>query len=466
MKRFYKALLSCVLMLAMLLCSVQGFVATEPAEIVCGNVTGSAGDRVTVAVSVVNNPGFSYLEMTPTYDSKLTLVGVTNGTLFSDLEQGLQYIWSADEDVTKDGLLMTFTFEIPEGTPYGNYSVGFIMRTCGNNNEQSVPFTVKGGTVTVAEAKSSIAEASFELSSSINANFYVSLAAAHQGAKMRFTMNQQETIVEGVASDRNGYQLYCFEGIAPQCMGDSIKAELILNGEVLDTLENYSVRSYCDMVYASSAGALGISQAKYNASKTLIADLLEYGAMSQLYKNYKTNSLVNEGITGQSTFVELDPLDWDKELGATSTIGTEFTGANVWFDNEIQLCFKFTAPNCTEDNFSVRISDSFTSELIAEYTLSDFEVISAEDSYYGIMTSSIPVSQFGRYLTVTLNSITIKRGQKVVTSIQTLDYYSVNAYIFSKQNNRDPNGELTPMAKLARAAYCYGDSAAIYDSVN
>ncbi|MBR3836723.1 MAG: hypothetical protein IKJ74_01140 [Clostridia bacterium] len=321
-----------------------------------------------------------------------------------------------------------------------------------------------GAERTVDEADSFIEELSFELNSSINANFYVNLAAAHQGAKMRFTMNGQVTEVEGELSDRNGFWLYCFEGLSPQCMGDTICAELIFDDVVLDELNDYSVRAYCDMLFASSAEELGISQEKYAAAKTMVADLLEYGAMSQLYRNYKTDSLVNEGITGQSTFVELEADLWDKKLGATTKAGTELVGANVWFANEIQLYFKFTAPDCTDSDFSVKITDTVTG-VTREYTLSDFEVLSAEDSLYGILSDPIPVSHFGHHFTVTLNSITDDGGNKTETVLQQMDQYGVNAYIFSKQNNHDASDELTPMAKLARAAFCYGKSAATYEQM-
>lgn len=123
--------------------------ASGTPAIVCDSVECNAGEQITVNVSVENNPGFTYLEMTPVYSSELTFVKVTNGELISDFTKGKQYVWSADDDVTTDGVLMTFTFDVAKTVASGDYSVGFIVRTCGNFNEESVEFAVQSGKVTV-----------------------------------------------------------------------------------------------------------------------------------------------------------------------------------------------------------------------------------------------------------------------------------------------------------------------------
>ena len=470
-----KKIVSLLLVMVLCLCTAIPVFAAGAGTIEVGSVTAKVGSTVEVPISIANNPGINYLKLKVSYDSTvLTMVSepVPTSLITGSFTPGekltnnpYSMVWVGTGNSTGNGTIVTLKFKVSETAPLASTTVSVAVDECYNSADNSVPLSTKSGTVTVKEAGSSIEEASFQLSSNITANFYVDLATAHEGAKMRFTMNGEETLVDGVESGRNGLLLYQFEGISPQSMGDTIKAELVLNGEVLDKVDNYSVRAYCDMLFGYSAGDLGLTQAKFEASKTMMADLLEYGAMSQLYRNYKTDSLVNEGITGKSTFTELEAALWDKELGATNKAGTEFTGANVWFDNEIQLCFKFTAPGCTESNFCVKVEDTDTGKS-KEYPLSSFQVISAEDSHYYIMSEPVPVSHFGHYFTITLNSGTVDRkGNRVLTPIQVLDYYGVNAYIFAKQNDCGANGELTNMANLARAAYCYGDSAAKYDSI-
>lgn len=156
MKRILSLILSITLLFSLSLKTIT-VVASNVPIIVCDNVECEAGEQITVNVSIYNNPGFTYLEMTPKYSSELTLVQVTNGELVSDFTKGKQYVWAADEDVTTDGLLMSFTFDVASTAASGEYSVGFIVRTCGNFNEEPVEFTVQNGTVTVTAKSVAVA---------------------------------------------------------------------------------------------------------------------------------------------------------------------------------------------------------------------------------------------------------------------------------------------------------------------
>ena len=145
------SLILCALMLLSLSLNPAMVQAAGTPAIVCENVTCAPGGQATVNVMIVDNPGFCYLEVTPQYASELTLEEVTNGNMISDFTKDRQYIWAADEDVTEDGLLVSMTFAAPE--VLGQYEVSFIVRTCGNYNEQSVAFSVVSGIVTVGDPK-------------------------------------------------------------------------------------------------------------------------------------------------------------------------------------------------------------------------------------------------------------------------------------------------------------------------
>lgn len=100
------------------------------------------GKEFTVAVQFKNNPGFSYLEVTPIIAPELTLVKVTNGNLAADFTKGKQYVWVGDGDVTADGLLMTFTFSVADSVAFGTYQVDFNVRTCANYDEEVLELAV------------------------------------------------------------------------------------------------------------------------------------------------------------------------------------------------------------------------------------------------------------------------------------------------------------------------------------
>ena len=86
-----------------------------------------------------------------------------------------------------------------------------------------------------------------------------------------------------------------------------------------------NTKSYLNTL-SQSAAELGMSAEKYAAMRTLIADMLEYGAKAQVYLNYKTDSLVNEGVTEQSEFVALNPEDCDEILEQSGKVHRVYQG--------------------------------------------------------------------------------------------------------------------------------------------
>lgn len=150
MKKGFVALCALVLLAgAVMVAGASGY-----PMIVCEDVTCDPGEQITVQVTLTDNPGFAYLEMTPQYAPELTLIHTENGDLISDFTEGKQYVWTENEDVTEDGLLMTFTFAVSENAEPGEYPVTFLLRTCGNYNEEPVKFQVQSGTVTVRASES------------------------------------------------------------------------------------------------------------------------------------------------------------------------------------------------------------------------------------------------------------------------------------------------------------------------
>ncbi|MGN1082764.1 MAG: dockerin type I domain-containing protein, partial [Candidatus Avispirillum sp.] len=164
-KRAASIVLSAVLLSCMLFCAATAVSAANsektqevPAaqlltqnapQIIVESKQTVCGESFTVSVTVKNNPGIAYLELTPTYSNEISLVSVENGELISDLTRGKQYIWVADKDVSDDGLLMTFTFSTAASIEPGSYYVGFIVRSCVNYDEQNIDISVANGVIEV-----------------------------------------------------------------------------------------------------------------------------------------------------------------------------------------------------------------------------------------------------------------------------------------------------------------------------
>ena len=85
---------------------------------------------------------------------------------------------------------------------------------------------------------------------------------------------------------------------------------------------------------SSTPDELGISTAKFIALKTLIADLLEYGAAAHIFTGYKTNALVNDGIIGATEYVEISSDAINRTIVNNNVVsGVGFEGAALFFDS-------------------------------------------------------------------------------------------------------------------------------------
>ncbi len=114
--------------------SVIGASAASNGELSISSATAKAGETVTIDVSVASNPGITSFGAVITFDSALTFVEGEATTLLTmvdiaDLENNIAIGGAATSTVTKDGVIASLTFTIPEDaevdTEYEiNWSVG------------------------------------------------------------------------------------------------------------------------------------------------------------------------------------------------------------------------------------------------------------------------------------------------------------------------------------------------------
>ncbi len=460
MKKILSLLLTAVMLLSLVL---PVLAAEDKLTFTVSEANASKGSDVSLTIDVSNNTGMAGVVLTLGYDTTaLTLKSYENGTVYSTVpEVGLNYVWTeSGKNTTNNGTLLTLVFTVNEAAIEGSeYPVTVSVRECSDIDRNAVETVTVNGKISIKAPQSKITSADMILGTDITVNYYAKLDVTHIGAQMRFTMNGTETIVDGVETEEDGVYVYAFQKVAPQCMGDNIKAELVLGDTVLDVKEEYSVKTYCENTLAKSAAELEMSAEKYVALRTLIADMLEYGAKAQLYRSYKTNALVNEGVTGKTEFVELTS-EHQKYIDETGLDGVEMTGVGVYFDYTNSLYLKFTAPNMTEDDFYILAYNEATDEEI-EYTLSDCTLISEETSTYLLIMDPCLATGYNDLYYIDLYAPN-SRGRVVVQ--QSLEY-SMASYVYSMQNKTDNNGELTPMANLARATYNYCISATAYNEI-
>ncbi len=119
-------------------------------------------------------------------------------------------------------------------------------------------------------------------------------------------------------------------GIAAAQMNQPITV-MILEGEEITFTEAYTVRQYCDTVLADE------SNSQYHA---LIKEMLNYGAMAQVYFDYDVENLADNGITGVAA---QDVPETTEELAVSGrTSGLHFYGASLVYRDRIAVRYYFT----------------------------------------------------------------------------------------------------------------------------
>lgn len=483
--KIISAVCAIVMLLGML--PIMSVSAADAATLVVtpSKETVKAGREFTVTVSLANNPGIWSLKFDMTYDAdaftyvapdpadeeavkaeaptdvldNLCLIGADVAGQIS-YNRGYANLFA---NSTKNGNLAVFKFVAKEDADLTDYTftatvdsqqtVAIDTTDPESNKTYLVPVEDASATVTLVPnvAVSTIDSAQVKLGTDISVKFFATLDEDHAGAQMKFTFNEEETIVDGVATGEANEYEYTFTGVAPQCMGDNIKAELIYDGDVVATKDEYSILANCQNLLAKTAAELGLTDAQYGAMKTLIADLLVYGAKAQLYNNYKTTALVDAGVEGATEFVKLTETVrkvWDYTDDYTALEDVDLKSAGVYFDYANSMYVKFTAPDMNDDTFRVKFNGEY-------YALSECELIDEATSTYKFTTDDISVLDYNTSYNIDLEWYDAEDEEDWVRIHRIR--YSINAYVYAKQDTA--NAE---MADLAKALYNYGVSAAAY----
>ncbi len=267
--------------------------------------------------------------------------------------------------------------------------------------------------------------ASLDLGETLTLNYYASLWD-NLDATIKVTRNGKSEVLQGVYDNETGMYKFSYSGITPQCMTDIIKAELIVDGKVISIKDNYSVKSYADNLMSKSAEDNGLTENQYSALKTLLSDMLVYGAEAQKHMGYNTETLATDSVSWlvPSTFV--------------TPAGVKITTGNTDENNKV-LGLGVQISNVNRIYFRVNVTD-------AEIYLNEKLVTpNAENKIY---TSDIKATEFDKVYT-----LTIVKDSTTIAEIQ----YNVNAYIESKNAS-------TTVGSIVKALNNYGVSAKAYRS--
>ena len=239
--------------------------------------------------------------------------------------------------------------------------------------------------------------------------------------------------------------VFSFENIAPQTMNDELSATLYATKEGAlygsNTLKT-SVRSYVEFLLDN------YSSDKYAKLRTLIVDLLDYGAVAQEYRNYKTDALVNAELTSeQKSWASGGDLSLSDITDATyetvDSPAAKWSSVALILDNAVTVRYKFTADDIS--GMSIKVQYGNTEK---EFDSSHFESLGG--GTYGFKFSELSAHQ----MQVPLYATIYKDGEAVSNTFA----YNVESYA-ARVKQTQPN---TALGKLTDALMRYGFSATKY----
>ena len=290
-----------------------------------------------------------------------------------------------------------------------------------------LPFEFSGWSLTLYD--------NLSLNFTVNAEFF---ANGYSNPTATFVIGER-TVVVSEYTEKDGKYVFTLSDIAPYEMTVTIRATLSAtkNGETVTSNTEKTIKEYCLQILNDPT--------KDAKVKTLVVDLLNYGAASQTYAKKYTDALANADLT-----------DTQKEFGTQDdpNLSTVANPAYVKVDNAkvtwagAQLLLVDTV----EMNFVFR-ADSTEGLVVKVVTTSNTYTIT-EFGAYGEGAYVASFSAFNAAQMSEIVDVTVYEGG---TAVSNTYRYSIESYAFAKQNDEDAD-----LASLVNAMMKYGNSAKAY----
>lgn len=297
--------------------------------------------------------------------------------------------------------------------------------------------------------------------SSLNMNYYYSAAALAGYTNIRFYIEQQQ-YDKGITTctytkyvlDSSKYSIkdsgygdeYVFsvKGIAAAQMGNLIHVTIYAEKDgktYVSPVDSYSVKLYALSRLAKSSNA---------TYKTMMVDLLNYGAAAQVYFERDVAHLVNASLTdaqkalANSTLSMSDLVDYKNTPAASKAT---FTGNNVLFNDIVGLRYYFTVDSSYNvSNLSVKISYTSANSKVGNVT--EYYPVSSmkkSGSEYYFDVNSIPTTDMGCKVTADI----LYNG----TSISNQKFYSIESYCKTKYSSSNDENFKAMLVALMKYSY-------------
>lgn len=379
MKRFLSLTLVCLLLCGLLPSFAY---ADDPVSgvIVLSNAAGSAGETVTVDVTIQSNPGVMALTLKPQFDTTVLELKETAVDTEAGWTPGAdgQVLYDSYPDSTITGKVVTYTFKILEDAQPGDTQVTLEVKAA-NYDENLVDFAVTPATITVGGESGQVDFAfnhSASFGNNLSLNYYMPAENVEGYELDRLEIRQVHYTGEGsdytwreysltswedARLSGKDYKRLVFNNISAKELGDDLYATLYLTKDGVtykNTVDVYNLKTYAYNRLNKSSDA---------AFKTLLVDLLNYGSQAQLYFHYNTapDKLANADLTpeqqamGTAEMPELKSVENEIETPDASAF---FYGKTIVMGSYVELKYymQFGASKNEAPDDTVKLVLSYT----------------------------------------------------------------------------------------------------------
>ena len=135
------------------------------------------------------------------------------------------------------------------------------------------------------------------------------------------------------------YWAIVYDGLAAKEMGDTFYVTIYnADGVAVSNAKEDSVRAYVERAFASQK----------EAGKTMMVDMLNYGAAAQVYTDYGTDDLANSKLTdAQKAYGTAETPEMSNDV----VKGTNYSGSRFILNSRIQVQLAFK--NLTSDMYAI-----------------------------------------------------------------------------------------------------------------
>lgn len=219
-----------------------------------------------------------------------------------------------------------------------------------------------------------ITHANLVLDNDVDLVFWADITEADAQRKSTYMVFNDEVTVhlsEMQTIDGVTYATFVYKNIMPKDLVDVVNAKLYVNG-VYTSYIDYSVKDYCQYVLTNSTSA---------SLKTLVSDLLVYGAASQSAANESSDTLVTNGVVGltpssnHDKFTVLFDSKVDNDLSRGPS--AELSNTKLLMDNGLEMHFNVELPeDATPSDYMVCLTVNGREQevpIMSKITLSGYE---------------------------------------------------------------------------------------------